>query len=302
MNKTTPVIAAQATETPMDAIPVAPTEAGAGAEPPESIAETKGRRHRPKKEKKHLLKHKDVNDGAPSFADGINIYKLLWVFIVCSFLGVLIETLFVWTTTGELMRRSGMLYGPFNQIYGFGGVLFTLCLYRFRNRSALLIFCVAGLLGMAFEFLCSLLQEMMFGSTSWDYSQMPTSIGGRTNILYGVFWGILGLVFMDHIWPFLDELIERIPNTVGKTATIVVSVALALDLALSGLAVARTGDRAQGVPPTTSVGRWLDDTYPDAVMTAKYPSMQFTHAPANAATTSATETGAPAAEAGNTAA
>lgn len=232
---------------------------------------------REEKKKRRWYKHKNVNNGQQSFAAGLNIYKVLWVFIFGCVIGVVFETLYVFATTGEWMRRSGMLYGPFNQVYGFGAVLFTLLLYRYRKKNSFFIFLAAMLAGLVFEYLCSWVQELVFGSVSWEYSGYATNIGGRTNLMYGVGWGVLGLLFITHFWPWMSEMIERIPNKIGKPLTIVVSVALALNLALSAAAVYRQSMRVEGAPATNFVTRWLDATYPDSVMAEKYPSMQFVH-------------------------
>lgn len=236
---------------------------------PEEVLEKKHKRRRA------FYKHKDVNNGQQSFASGINIYKILWVFIFGCVFGVVFETLYVFSQTGVWMRRSGMLYGPFNQVYGLGAVLFTLLLYRYRKKNSFVIFLAAGVTGLIFEYVCSWVQELIFGSVSWEYSGYATNIGGRTNLLYGVGWGLLGMLFITHFWPWASEMIERIPNTVGKPLTIVVSVLLALNLALSGAAVFRQNQRLHNVPANTAIARWLDNTYPDDVMAEKYPSMQF---------------------------
>ena len=244
---------------------------------------------KPQKEKTHGLKHKDVNAGQKSFADGLNAYKIIWVFVFGCVFGVIFETFYVYLTEGEWMRRSGMLYGPFNQIYGMGAVLFTVLLYRMRNKNAFLIFAFSAIIGGAFEYLCSWVQQLAFGSVSWEYSSMKGSIGGRTNILYVFGWGLLGMIFIKHFWPFISELIERIPNELdiknpgsskvlritGKSLSIVVAVFLAADLLLSGAAVYRAGRRAEGAPATNVVAQWLDETYPDEVIAEKYPSMDF---------------------------
>ncbi|NLW79248.1 MAG: putative ABC transporter permease [Ruminococcaceae bacterium] len=232
-----------------------------------------------------LWKHKDVNAGRESFAAGLNIYKMIWIFILGCVIGVVFETLFVFFEDGEWMRRSGVLYGPFNQIYGMGAVLMTLVLYRYRKKNALIIFVVSAVLGGAFEYVCSWVQQLAFGSVSWEYSDMPTSIGGRTNLFYTFGWGLMGFIFIVHIWPYLSEMVERIPNRfkirpfnkpiLGKTFTIVLAVALALDLALTGLAVFRYGTRAEERPATNFIDRWMDDWYPDEVMAEKFPSMEF---------------------------
>lgn len=232
-----------------------------------------------KRKQKRWFKHKNVNNGEKSFAAGLNIYKVLWVFVFGCVIGVAFETLYVFATTGVWMRRSGMLYGPFNQVYGFGAVLFTLCLYRYRKRNSFFIFLAAAVLGLGFEYICSWLQQIAFGSVSWEYSEYATSIGGRTNLMYGVGWGVMGLLFIQHFWPWMSEMIERIPNKVGKPLTIVVTVFLAVNLALSGLAVYRAGERAEDKPATNIVTQWVDATYPDEVMAEKYPSMQHVGRP-----------------------
>lgn len=228
-----------------------------------------------RKNKKRWYKHVDVNDGQKSFADGANIYKVMWVFIFGCVIGVVWETLFVFVGSGSYERRSGMLYGPFNQVYGIGAVLFTVILYRYRKKSGLFIFLFSMMLGLIFEYVCSWVQEVMFGSTSWNYSSMPFNLNGRINLLYGVGWGVMGLLFLTHFWPWMSEMIERIPNKIGKPLTIVFIVFLALDLALSGLAVFRESARIKGEPATNAVERWLDETYPNSVMAEKYPSMTF---------------------------
>ena len=242
-----------------------------------------------RKAKKELWHHKDVNKGKESFASGLNAYKIIWVFILGCLIGVVFETLFVYFMTGDWMRRSGMLYGPFNQIYGMGAVLFTLLLYRFRKSNAFIIFLVSAIVGGIFEYIASWVQQVVFGSVSWEYSDLPTNIGGRTNLFYAAGWGLMGLIFITHLWPFLSEIIERIPNKMifkgkrsgnvliltGKSLTIAFAVFLVLDLALSGAAVFRAGRRAEGIAETNAMDRWLDEKYPDDVMAEKYPSMEF---------------------------
>ncbi|MGD9560020.1 MAG: putative ABC transporter permease, partial [Oscillospiraceae bacterium] len=201
-----------------------------------------------KRRRKRLWKHKDVNNGQKSFAAGLNLYKLIWLFIIGCVIGVLFETLYVYFTTGMWERRSGMLYGPFNQVYGLGAVLFTLVLYRFRKKNALLIFLASAVIGGAFEYVCSWVQQLAFGSVSWEYSDMPANVGGRTNLFYSLGWGLMGLIFITHTWPFISEMVERIPNIIhlksrrsanmlvltGKSLTIALAVLLAADLTLSG--------------------------------------------------------------------
>lgn len=229
----------------------------------------------PKKKKRRWYKHKNVNGGEKSFAAGLNIYKILWVFIFGSVIGVVWETFYYYFGTGIWERRCGLLYGPFNQVYGLGAVLFTVVLYRYRKKNGAIIFLASALLGMAFEYACSWAQEIVFSSTSWNYSDKPFNLGGRINLEFGLGWGIMGLIFLTHFWPWMSEMIERIPNTIGKTLTVIISVFLVVDVVLSAAAVYREGERIKGYAPANFVEAWLDDAYPNAYMAKKYPSMTF---------------------------
>ena len=130
------------------------------------------------------------------FAHGVNFYKLCWVFFICCFLGVVIETIFCFIASGRLSQRTGLVWGPFNLIYGFGAVLLTISLQRLRGKNDRYIFVGGAIIGGAFEYFCSWLQETVTGTVSWDYSGMPFNLNGRINLLYCIFWGVLALVWV----------------------------------------------------------------------------------------------------------
>ena len=67
------------------------------------------------------------------FAQGINMYKILLVCIVGSFAGVIIEMMWAYARYGIIESRRGLVYGPFNLLYGAGAVVLTLTLYKYRK-------------------------------------------------------------------------------------------------------------------------------------------------------------------------
>ena len=109
----------------------------------------------------------DMEENASEhFAKGLGIYKILLICFIGSFAGVVVELLWCFATRGYFESRSGLVYGPFNLLYGAGAVALTLALYKFRNRSAWISFFGGMLVGTVVEYLCSWGQELLFGSRS----------------------------------------------------------------------------------------------------------------------------------------
>ena len=83
------------------------------------------------------------------FAQGLNFYKLFLICFSGSFAGVIVELLWCLLRNGYLESRSGLVYGPFNLLYGAGATALTLALYRFRNRNSWISFLGGFLVGSA---------------------------------------------------------------------------------------------------------------------------------------------------------
>lgn len=203
----------------------------------------------------------------------LSFYKLFWIFFICCFLGVVVETIWCLLTRHTLESRTGLVLGPFNPVYGFGGVLITLCLIRLRNRRDIWIFLGGMVLGGVFEYGCSLFQEFAFGTVSWDYTGSQLSIGGRTDLMYSFFWGLLGLFWVKDIYPRMSFWIEKIPQKVGIPLTGVLIAFMLVNMGLSALAVSRQAERREGTPPNSKIDRFLDRRFSDEVLHRIYPNM-----------------------------
>lgn len=212
-----------------------------------------------------------------SFAQGLNFYKIFWVFFIGCILGVVIETLWCLVTRFKLESRSGLIYGPFNLVYGFGAVAITLSLYWLFNKRDLWIFSGGVIVGGAYEYLCSWMQEKIFGTVSWEYSQMAFNLNGRINLLYCFFWGILALIWVKQLYPVMSKWIERIPNRIGAILTWILLGFMIFNTTISGLVVERQTERREGIQATTSLDIYLDKHYPDDVLRRIYPNMIYVY-------------------------
>lgn len=209
------------------------------------------------------------------FARGLNIYKILLICFVGSFVGVVIELLWCLVTNGYLESRSGLVYGPFNLLYGVGAVALSTCLYKFRNRGSWLSFLCGMAAGSAVEYLCSWGQELLFGSRSWDYSHLPFNVNGRICLLYSIFWGLLGVLWIKKLYPLMAELILKIPDRVGRYATLVLTAFLAVNTVVSAVSVYRWSQRVEGVEPSNGFWKLIDERFDDERMERIYANMSF---------------------------
>ena len=209
------------------------------------------------------------------FAQGMTFYKLFWVFFIGCFAGVVVEIIWCMITKGHYESRTGLIYGPFNLVYGFGAALLSACLYRFRNRSKIFSFGGGLITGSIVEYACSWVQEMLFGTTSWDYSNLPFNINGRICLLYSVFWGILGVMWIKDIYPRMSRWILKIPNKLGKGLTWALLAFMIFNTVMSGLTVLRWTNRREGVPAANAFERYLDIHYPNERMEKIYANMIF---------------------------
>lgn len=209
------------------------------------------------------------------FAAGLNIYKLLLVCYIGCFAGVVIELLWCLLTRGYLESRSGLVYGPFNMLYGAGAVALTAALYNYRNKGKWISFLGGFLVGSVVEYVCSWGQEMLFDSVSWDYSNMPYNLNGRICLLYSVFWGILGVVWVKSIYPIMAKLILKIPNRVGKALTWALTVFFAFNCVVTLLAVFRWSQRVDLIEPANAFWAFIDTRFPNERMERIFANMVF---------------------------
>ncbi|MDD3692359.1 MAG: putative ABC transporter permease [Oscillospiraceae bacterium] len=199
--------------------------------------------------------------------------KLFWIFFIACFLGVVFETAWCLIMRHRYESRVGVIYGPFNPVYGFGAVLLTVILKRLSNKRDLWVFLFSMVIGGSFEYICSFVQEIALGTVSWEYSHTQFNLNGRTNLMYSFFWGILGLLWVKELFPRLSSLLDRIPARINKWLTVILSAFMLFNMLISLLALERQSQRRVEAKPANAIARFLDKQYPDEFLKKKYPNM-----------------------------
>lgn len=221
----------------------------------------------PDAKKQEAVKEKPV-----VFAQGCDFYKIVMLFFVGAFLGDITETVYCRLAGGVWMSRSSVVWGPFSIVWGLAIAAATALLYKYRDRSDRFLFAVGTFLGGAYEYVCSVFTEIVFGTVFWDYSWMPFNLGGRINLLYCFFWGIAAVVWFKKCYPVCSNLIERIPMRQGKMITWIFVVFMSCNMFVSAMALGRYDERFRGIDATKEWQQMMDERFPDERMARIYPN------------------------------
>lgn len=205
----------------------------------------------------------------------LNFFNIFWIFVVCCLIGDLIEVVYHFALFGDFQRRTGMLFGPFSPIYGFGALLMTVALNRFYKKPTLLLFLISALIGGAFEFCVSLFMELAFGVTAWDYTGTWLSIGGRTNGMYMIMWGLLGVAWIKLMLPLLLRLINKIPWDWRYGITTVCCTLMLLNGFMTLSALGCWTERMSGQEPVTATDKFYAEHFPNDWMANHFQSMEI---------------------------
>lgn len=222
--------------------------------------------------KSYLSDTKAKTEEKEKNAEKCSLSELFWLFVIGAFLGDIVETVFCRITAGVWMSRSSLVWGPFSVVWGLAIALVTALLYKDRDKEEHHIFWVGIFLGGAYEYICSVFTEIVFGKVFWDYSAMPFNLGGRINLLYCIFWGIAAVVWIKGLYPKLSRLIGIIQNRTGRVLTGILAVFMGINICVSVMALIRYDTRADGQEAVYSWEKTIDENFDDARMERIYPN------------------------------
>ena len=203
---------------------------------------------------------------AMSFSD------LVWLFVVGAFLGDVVETIFCRVTAGVWMSRSSLVWGPFSVVWGLALVLAAVLLRGSERKSESRIFWFGVILGGAYEYVCSAVTELLFGTVFWDYSGFKFTLGGRINLLYCFFWGIAAVAWIRYGYPLVAKGMNKLKTHIRPWMTAALAVFMAVNMGVSALAMARYDARTSGVEAATPLAVFLDTHFDNARMERIYPN------------------------------
>ena len=163
---------------------------------------------------------------------GLLIIVALW--LIYGFLGFIVETVYVSSAQRKFVER-GFLTGPIIPIYAFGALLILFALDGVKD-SMILVFVCGVLLTSILEYFGSYVMEKFFNLKLWDYSKRFMNVNGRICLLNSTLFGILSVVVMFYINPFIMNHLESMNQTLLTSLVFIFMSITAVDFTFSVLA------------------------------------------------------------------
>lgn len=164
-----------------------------------------------------------------------NIYQLLWIFFIYSFIGWCGEVVLAAVNRHKFVNR-GFVSCPLCPVYGAGAVAVSVFLPELEEQLFFLF--LGGMIVTAFvEYLTGRLLELIFHKKWWDYSDQKFQLDGYVCLKNSVIWGICSVLVIRIFNPLLCRGLELLPMLLGEVLLWVLGVLLAIDFIGSGIAV-----------------------------------------------------------------
>ena len=167
--------------------------------------------------------------------DSYNVYQLLWIFFVYSFIGWCGEAAMAAVHRRKFVNR-GFVSGPICPVYGAGAAAVAVFLPELKDQLFFLF--LGGMIVTTFvEYLTGRLLELIFHRKWWDYSDQRFNLDGYVCLKNSAVWGLCSVLMICFFDPLLCRLLVLIPRLAGDILLWILGVLLVIDAVGSGVAV-----------------------------------------------------------------
>ena len=162
----------------------------------------------------------------------LQFHIVFLIFIIFSLVGWISEVLYVGIFFEHKFVNRGFLHGPICPIYGFGGLTILLLPQKLYTTwiplfFASMIFCTLV------EYISSWILEKLFHTRLWDYSHYKVNIKGRVCLLNSLLFGVLGVLIIHFIQPYVMKFLSLFPAFVLSISADIIAVGITIDLLIT---------------------------------------------------------------------
>ena len=193
-----------------------------------------------------------ARSGQISWARCYTLWSGILLFLCFSFAGWLWEVSLYLVQDHQFYNR-GLLHGPWLPIYGAGGILIILLLTRLREKPGIELTAAILLAGVVEYSIARHLELGPQHARYWDYHAMLANLDGRICALSLATFGLMGMLVVYLIAPWLDQHFSRLPAKAAMVLAVALLAVFLTDLLYSNFVNPNGGS---GVAVDITEGEW----------------------------------------------
>ena len=159
-----------------------------------------------------LLQYEHKDREPALFTRKYPVTTLVLLFFLFSIIGWCWEVVLHLLSEGTFVNR-GVLHGPWLPIYGTGGVLALLTLYKLRDKPWLEFWATVAVCGVV-EYFTAYYLETVYDRRWWDYAGYFLNLHGRICAEGLLVFGLGGMAVVYGVAPLFDNLLHKVRRSV----------------------------------------------------------------------------------------
>ena len=154
-----------------------------------------------------LLQYEHKDREPALFTRKYPVTTLILMFFLFAFFGWCWEVMLYLVTSATFVNR-GVMHGPWLPIYGTGGVLVLMVLYKLRDKPWLEFTATVVVCGIV-EYFTAYYLETVYDRRWWDYAGYFLNLHGRICAEGLLVFGLGGMAVVYFVAPMFDNLLHR---------------------------------------------------------------------------------------------
>ncbi|MCI9423585.1 hypothetical protein GN277_18975 [Lachnospiraceae bacterium WCA-9-b2] len=203
----------------------------------------------------------------------MQIYYFILYFFIYGFLGWCTEVAYATVKQKKFVNR-GFLNGPICPVYGVG-IGMVVMLLEPMSGTIVSLYVVSTALVTTIEGVTGYLMDRLFHHKWWDYSNQPLNIGGYVCLLFSLAWGVACVLIVRVIHPFVCQMVDMIPVTVGIGLAAVLGIALLADLYVTTAEILKLNKKLDTMEKISAELRELSDMIGVNIHESVMETMEF---------------------------
>lgn len=161
---------------------------------------------------------------------GTDLYHFIQWFILYSFMGWLVESIYMSFCNKKLTNR-GFAFLPFCPIYAVGA-LSVYGMLRPLSGQYVLLYLAGAALATLLEYITAVIMKNLFGQVWWDYTEKPWNYKGILCLESTIAWGFYTIFMFRFLQRFVNFVSDSYSYPFGRRLAAVVVVLYTFDFSM----------------------------------------------------------------------